>query len=366
MKKLILTLVTAFACQFLPFANCAAETIRIGVMLPFKTSSAVSPQAVDYYRGLLLAVDSLRKTGTNFRIYTYNTAETAMSTILRDSIIPHLNIIFGPDDALQFKQLNDFVAQNQTKLVNAFCPTSSTVNTNPNVFVLYPSASVMAEDATQLCASTFDKPNLVVVDTRKMAQPIVGKLKENVKKTRFLQLGFSQDELKSRLSKNKINIVLPSSNDMESAQAVIDQLEIFLKVNPQYQVKLLGYPDWLPSVEALENKLHVVDTYIFSPYFDNNASARNQTFRRSYQQAFHKSMLKSSPRMACYGFDSGYFLLKGLAKYGRLFGEQPVYSAPLQNGFLFRRTGNSAGLVNHKMQFIHYRRDGGVELIEKK
>lgn len=366
MKKTIFTVLFLFIGVCACNEAKALSIVHVGVMLPFKSNTVVSDRAVDFYRGLMMAVDSLKKNGTSFRIYTYNTAEKPISAILKDTIVKHLDIIFGPDDAVQLKAISDFTESRGTKLIDAFCPNTEVITSNPNFYVLYSSDKVMADDAVQLFAATFHKPNVIVVDTKKTGSFFVVSLKNAVKKVRFLQAGFSLNELASRLSKSKENIFVLSSADKESALAFFNQLLLFKKTYPEYTFKVIGYPEWGNLLDLLQSKMHQADTYMFTSFFNNALSPRNLSFTHSYKAHFHKNMTPGLPAMALYGFDSGYFLLKGMALYGKEFADQNVYAVPLQNGFFFKRFGNAGGLYNHKMQFVHYRTDQGVELIEKK
>ena len=50
------------------------KIVRVGIMLPFKNQEGnVSPRAIDFYRGIVMATDSLRKDGTSFRLSTART-----------------------------------------------------------------------------------------------------------------------------------------------------------------------------------------------------------------------------------------------------------------------------------------------------
>lgn len=66
------------------------------------------------------------------------------------------------------------------------------------------------------------------------------------------------------------------------------------------------------------------------------------------------------------GFDTGYYFLKGLSKYGNLF-EQELHSfnlPPVQTGFKFSRVNNWGGFVNRKVFFIHLSRDYRMERLD--
>ncbi|MBP3773847.1 MAG: hypothetical protein ILA34_00675, partial [Bacteroidaceae bacterium] len=363
MKKHILAL-CCLTFSLLP--ACLAQTgriVRLGVMLPFQQGSAVSQESVEFYRGLMIAVDSLRKDGTSFRVYTYNTADTPIQTILKDTIVPHLDVIFGPDDNQQLRAISSLTASFGVNVVSPFSSNCDAVNLNTHFYALLPWADVLDDNAAALVGATFPKANLVLIDTKQVAHPYVAAAKGAAKKVRFLQMGFTQNQLASRLSKSKHNVLMLSSSDKESAMAVLNDLVLFRKANPQYTISLIGYTEWLAWAQQRSQDLHLLDAYLFSPYFRDAANARNKEFEARYRKNFSVGLQDAALSMAAYGFDCGYFFLKAMARHGRAYGGQDVYAAPLQNGFKFRQFGSDGGFLNEKLMFIHHRTDGNRELV---
>lgn len=343
-----------------------SRLVRVGVMLPLKSKEGVvSPRAVDFYRGLVLAMDSLRKEGNSFQVYTFNTANTHINKILADTIIPRLDVIFGPDDRTVLKVLSDFTMPNKTKVVDAFAPACDAVLTNPYFYVAYAPAETVAEDAANLFSAHFSplKPNVILIDTKKVAHPFVAELKKKVGKVRFLQHDFTSNQLASRLGKNKVNVIVLSSADKESALSVMKQLAAFRQQNSAYDIRVIGYPEWEDYKAEMQGLMHGTDTYVYAAFYNNGLSQRNRSFESQYSSLFRKSMDKQRPVMAMYGFDCGYFMLKALCRYGKDYAGQDVYAAPLQNMFHYKSVGNSGGKMNHSILFVHYKKDGHVELI---
>ena len=76
------------------------STIKAAVILPFLdgVSKSESSRMVEYYEGLLMAVDSLKRTGTSIDLYTYNSGpeSASLNSILGKSEMKDMDIIFGP------------------------------------------------------------------------------------------------------------------------------------------------------------------------------------------------------------------------------------------------------------------------------
>ena len=63
------------------------------------------------------------------------------------------------------------------------------------------------------------------------------------------------------------------------------------------------------------------------------------------------------PKFGMLGFDTGYFFLKGLSRYGSAFEknlDKDWTLIPIQTGFKFQRVNNWGGFINRKVFFVHF------------
>ena len=62
------------------------------------------------------------------------------------------------------------------------------------------------------------------------------------------------------------------------------------------------------------------------------------------------------PKFGMLGFNTGYFFLKGLARYGSSFEKnmQGLDLVPIQTGFKFQRVNNWGGFINKQVFFVHF------------
>ena len=83
--------------------------IRVGVMLPLHNENGDGRRMTEYYRGMLMACDSLRIHGISTDIRAWNVAEnTDIQTVLRDPRAEECDLIIGPLYTKQVKALGDF------------------------------------------------------------------------------------------------------------------------------------------------------------------------------------------------------------------------------------------------------------------
>lgn len=53
------------------------KLIRMGVILPFKGGSADNDKMIEFYRGVLMAVEEIKKSGTSVDVFAYDSGKSA-------------------------------------------------------------------------------------------------------------------------------------------------------------------------------------------------------------------------------------------------------------------------------------------------
>ena len=102
--RLILWLSAFFIAQP-TMAQSVNESINVGIMLPLHNINGDGRRMLEYYRGMLMAVEKLKHDGRNINIYTWNVPEDAdIRTTLLQNGANTCNIIFGPLYTKQVKQ----------------------------------------------------------------------------------------------------------------------------------------------------------------------------------------------------------------------------------------------------------------------
>ena len=124
------------------------RAIRVGVMLPLHNINGDGRRMVEYYRGILMACDSLKKLGISVDLHAWNTPEDGnISTVLSDKAAADRDIIFGPLYSKQMDALSDFVSAHDIRLVIPFSISAPQLVTNRNIFQIWQSPTNI-NDAT--------------------------------------------------------------------------------------------------------------------------------------------------------------------------------------------------------------------------
>jgi hypothetical protein len=154
------------------------------------------------------------------------------------------------------------------------------------------------------------------------------------------------------------NVFVPTSGQNIALIKLLPQLIVTKRDNPDYRVKLFGYPEWQTfTVDHLSN-FYELDTYFYSSFYTNNLFPAAIQFAKSYRKWFSKDLTNTYPQYSMLGFDTGYFFLKAMADYGTHFEDRmnDMRITPIQTGFKFERVG-TGGYVNSKVFFVHFTKD---------
>lgn len=343
------------------------STIKAAVILPFLDgiSKSESSRMVEYYEGLLMAVDSLKRTGTSIDLYTYNSGpeSASLNSILSKSEMKDMDIIFGPLYQQHIKPLAEFAKKYDTRLVIPFTSKDNTVFQNPSVYQINTPQSYLYSEVYEHFMRQFPKANVIFIEasqgTKDKAEFIKG-LKDELRNRsipmKSLKENVTVESLKTVLRADRENIFIPTSGSNLTLIKILPQLTLLVREQPESRVHLFGYPEWQTYTKDHLEAFFELDTYFYSSFYTNNLLPAAINFTKNYRRWYGKDMDERYPKFGMLGFDTGYFFLKGLTRYGSSFEKnmQGLDLIPIQTGFKFQRVNNWGGFINKKVFFVHF------------
>ncbi len=345
MKRIITSCLVAFC--LLP----VLAQRRVGVLLPFQSAGALSQSMVEFYRGMLMAADSMRHQGKDLEIHALDMGitEQSMRNALQHSQMADMDVIVGPGVSEQVGVLADFCRQHQVQLLMPFNTPCADLHNNPYIFQCVAPQGVVYEDIVDRVMDKFVDAHFVLLQTNDANER--GIAMQNSLRQKLDTMGFpysmlnvNDDEGKvaSAMNLTRRNVVVADSPAQQAMQHCIDWLTSFLASHPSYKVSLLGYPEWLDFAGAHAEKFHALDTYFFTTYYNNPLSGRSIRFKKRYTEDFHQRHPSMRPSLSMLGFDLG------------LYAMGCTDAEPLQNTFHFCPVGEGGGSINHHVQMVHY------------
>lgn len=353
------------------------KTIKAAVLLPFMAGSSTNQdeqlRMVEYYEGFLMAVDSLKKQGVSIDLYTYDTKGKTATTnnILAKKEMKEMDIIFGPANTQDMDALATFADKNDIRLVVPFAPKVDEVFKNPHIYQVNTPQSYLYSEVYEHFTRKFGDCNVIFLNASngdREKDDFIKGLKSELRNDGISYRDFTVTgnfyELTTVMDTLKNNVFIPTSGKSTALVKILPQLTQIRREMPHYNMNLFGYPEWQTYTNDYLASFYEIDTYFYSSFYTNNLFPAAVNFTHSYRRWYSKDMANIYPKYGMLGYDTGYFFLKGLSKYGNKMEENlsSIQVTPIQTGFKFERVNNWGGFINRKVFFVHFSKD--YELIK--
>lgn len=350
----------------------SGKTVRVGVMLPLHDVDGDGRRMTEFYRGMLMACDSLRAEGMNIDIHAWNVnIDAEITNFIKQPGAAKCDIIFGPLYSKQVHALAEFCKARDIQMVIPFSITGDDVSMYKQIFQVYQTNDRQTNNSIETFLKLFPNCHPVFIDCNDKTSTkgnftfgLRTRLESHNIGYGITNIGSSDDLFAKQFSQNSQNIVILNTGRSPELTLALNKLAILKANNPTLKIKLFGYTEWMMYLGIDEAKFHEFDTYIPSTFYYNPASPRTQSLTRSYRQWFKTDMQNALPRFALTGYDYAQFFLRGFAKYGKAFrgvknqNSWKAVQAPLR----FKQVG-AAGMQNDFFQLVHFMPNGNVEAI---
>ena len=339
------------------------RVIRLGVMLPLHDINGDGRRMTEYYRGVLMACDSLKQQGLSIDVHAWNTPEDGnINKVLSDPAAAKCDLIIGPLYSKQMDALSDFVTKHNIRLVIPFSINAPQLTTNRNIFQIWQSQTDVSEASITRYVERFKDCHTIVVDCNDSTSRkgiFTSGLRRQMEQRgmEFVITNLRSDEttFSKAFSRTKPNVVVLNTGRSQELGVAISKLNGLKANNLELNITLFGYSDWLLYTNRYLESFYTYNAYIPSVFYYNPLTVGTQEFEKKYRQNFRCDMQNLLPRFAITGFDHAYFFLKGLHKYGKTFnGAEGMFGyPPIQTPLKFERYGNG-GLRNRTLMLVHY------------
>lgn len=347
-------------------------SIRLGVMLPLHNDNGDGKRMVEYYRGVLMAVDSLKQTGMSIDVFAWNVAEDAnINKFLNDKNASTCDIIIGPLYSNQVAPLASFAAKHDIKVLIPFSINAPELYTNSNLFQVYQSPTDINEATISKFLQRFEGYNTVIIDcndtTSKKGIFTMGlrrRMETMGREYNITNLKSSEAYFAKAFSKTKPNVVILNTGRSPELNLAFAKLNNFSINNPGIDISMFGYTEWMMYTKYDIDNYYKYNVYIPATFYLNPLSSATDRVMTKYRWNFHADMMQALPRFAVTGFDHAMYFLKGFYKNGKKFTGAPgtVGYIPVQTPLKFEKIANG-GYRNTSLLFVHYKPSHQIETI---
>lgn len=355
-----------------PKSTRALNQLKVALLLPFNPSkkTAASSRFIEYYEGMLLAVDSLQNQGLSLDLSVYDTGEgtSRIREILTGETLPNADLIIGAVQNDQIKMIADFAKEHHIKYVIPFTSKNDDVLSNNFVFQVNTPHSYLYSKAAERGRKLFANDHIIFVNIhdKEEKKPFIKAFQEELKdhQVPFKEIEYNGEtfaqDLDSLYMVDQVrNVIIPTSSSLEALQKIKTPLRMLAETKTDYTISLFGYPEWQTYVREALDDFYALDTYIYTNFYADNLSKPMQDFYNKFKTWYSKDLINTYPKYGILGFDTGMFFFGAMKKYGVNFEEEldNIHYPSIQTGFDFHRVNNWGGFINTQIFIVHYNKD---------
>ncbi|MEG2066946.1 MAG: LysM peptidoglycan-binding domain-containing protein [Tannerellaceae bacterium] len=365
-----------------PRESKQVSMVKVALLLPFMTEEAVpsatTSRFIEYYEGLLLAIDSLRQSGCSVDLSVYDTGNGTkrVKEILKEESLLQANLIIGAVQNDQITPVAAFAEKHNIKYVIPFTSKNDDVLSNPAVFQVNTPHSYLYSKAAEAGCDLFSDFNIILLNTHDKEEKtdFIKAFKAEMKQRHIAYKELSyvgetfQTDIEALMNPSKRNVVLPLSSSLDALNKIKSPLRMLAEAKPEYALSLFGYPEWQTYTRECLEDFYALNAYIYSNFYADNLSPNVRSFYRNYKTWYSKNLINTFPKYGMLGFDTGMFFFRAIQQYGENFENQMArmnYNS-VQTGFDFQRVNAWGGFVNTSLFIIHYKSDFTVTRSEQK
>ena len=340
----------------------------------FKAFYRNTESFVQFYEGVLIAVDSLRESGMNINLSVFDTQRNADSVraFIYSGEFLETDLIIGPVYQNVQNEVAQIAAKNRIPIVSPLASQSGVINSNSQYFQVIPSRSYVAEKTAEIIAEEYYNSNFIVLRTATYEETPEEKLVELIQEKLF-NSGFLskrngvnftvynfKDEgpagLRRSMSHEKENVVYIPSNDEGELSVAISNVN---NLADDYSITIIGSNRFQNYQSIDVEHYHNLKLRFIAPYWIDYKNPVTIDFIEKFKDNFG-----TEPNsIGVQGYDVAFYFLSALKNFGRNFDEcLPYFHLNLvQGNYHFEKVSQFGGYMNQGVSVISYSRDYEVK-----
>ena len=336
-----------------------------------------SENYLKFYEGVLLAVDSLQKSGMRIVLNVFDTQQnpdTVRKFIYAASFL-ETDLIIGPVFPNIQKEVAAIAAKNRIPIISPLSAQSNDLANNPYYFQINPSRDFLITKTAELISDEYYNSNFVVIRTShsgnlpeaKVVDIVREKLSpsgfwNNPRGLQFNSYNFSSEGpggLSRVLKGDRENVIFVSSMNEGDLSVVLSNIN---NLAGKFPVTLVGFNRYEQFNSIQEDFFHNLKLHYVAPYWTDYTHPGTIRFIKKFRQYFHTD----PGNYGMQGYDVAFYFLSALKNYGKDFQDcLPYLQVHLSQGnYKFEKQSQFGGYMNEGVSIISYERN--YDIIRKR
>lgn len=345
--------------------------VNIAVMLPFMLDQSnpnrLAQLYTEFYKGTLIAVDEMKEQA-DIHLYAFDTSDSlgiVTSIINTDASLKNMDVIIAPNDNKQIEAISQFASDNGIHVINIFeLKNNSYISSKAMLQALIPQDYMYDKvidyfvDYYAGYTPVFLKNLEKLSDKTQFTDALKARLDREGKK--YSEIRYNDvltDENIARLDSTKNYVFIPTSGSRADLSNIASSLSEFHKSCPNTEsAKLFGYPEWITFKGKILEKMHQLNTVIYSRFGAETESEHYSDFTKAFRKWYGSDMLNVTPKQGLLGYDTTMFIIRSVINNSEF---EPTYNyTGIQNTFNFSQSHNIEGFLNKSLYFIQFSDSG--------
>ena len=343
MKKIYLTgaflLLSLFILNKTYGQSDTLKPLKIAIFAPlyldnaFEGASYTTPKesipknilpGLEFYNGVMMAIDSLANSGTKLEVNIYDTKqpESYLSSMLNGAELNNVSLIIGSFTSSQeVKRFGDQALKRNIPLISATYPNVDGINANPFFVLLNSSFQTHLRGIYKYLYTSYPTTNIIafrkagsVGDYIKNTFSDLNKISKTTPlKIKWVELSeaFTSKDVMNQLDSNANNVVLVASPIESFGLDIVKTISNF----EQYRTTAVGMPTWDGIKELNSKSCRNVDIVYSTPFNYTRSDNTEASFVKRYKAKFY-----SRPSdMVFRGYETTFHFGKLLMQYQNNF-----------------------------------------------
>lgn len=224
-----------------------------GTYLPGKTVPAYAKPALDFYQGVLLALDSLDKLGIALDVQFFDTRNKKQSIykIADSGLLNDVHLIIGAVSGTEYLDLATVAKEKKIPFVSASYPNDGGISGNPYVVIVNPKLNTHLQALYNYVLKTHGTNKLMLMRRKAAADDRVGEVFKSLNasgsgsvlniQTVMLNTPLTSKAVEASLDSLRENVIICGSLDDYFGRSLLTSA---IPLASKYKITLVGMPTW--------------------------------------------------------------------------------------------------------------------------